>query len=118
MLLSVALNEGDAFEMQEDPSAPIVKLTARNERSMYQTISNRPTDEQCENWPPNKNNCFGTKKEDKHGTGTADSACRKNNVERLLVVSLAVTLEKISGRAGYAATDEVSTLLHKDKFNL
>lgn len=58
------------------------------------------------------------KKEDKEGEGAAKRSCCENNVESMLVVSLAVTMEKTMGRAGSAATDEVIHLLHQENFNL
>lgn len=47
-----------------------------------------------------------------------EATCRENSVERLLVVSLTVTLHKIRDRAGSAATDEFLSILHQENFNI
>lgn len=50
--------------------------------------------------------------------GADNETCvRENNVEHLLVVFLAVTLEKIFVTAGFAANDEVINLFQEEKFN-
>lgn len=67
--LLVALKTRDSIQMQEDPSAPIGKLTAKNQWIMCQALTHRPKDEESENWPPMNGTCTGRKKEDKEGAG-------------------------------------------------
>lgn len=116
--LLVVLKDWDVFQMQEDPGAPIGKLIERNQRRMSQTISHGQADDQFENSPPINDNCSWTKKEDKEGEGASRSAWSENSVERMLVVSLAVKLEKIRGWGKSADTDEFIKLLHQENFNL
>lgn len=61
---------------------------------MTQTIIHRPTDIQSGKCKPSYEYCSGTKKENKDGSITANTAFGENSFERLLVVSFAVMLEK------------------------
>lgn len=116
--LSMALRDGDVVQMQEDTGAPIGKLTERNQRRISQTIIHRPAEDKSENWPPINDNCSATKEVDKERVGAVKSAFGANSVENMLVVSLAVPLDKSRGRAGSAATDEAIELLHQGNFNV
>jgi len=58
-----------------------------------------------------------TKDGDASDTGTPSSAGRPF-MQRLVVVSMAVSLEKVRGLAGNNATNEIIELLHNDNFNL
>lgn len=51
------------------------------------------------------------------GTIGVETACRKNGIEIMLVVSLAVKLENVD-RAGSVSNNEFINLLHPENFNL
>lgn len=84
---------------------------------MSQNVTHRTTEEQSRNWLSGNHNFLTRKDCGKEVAILAETKLLEHSVERLLVVSLAVSLDKIRHRAGSAVTDEFINILHQENFN-
>lgn len=80
---------------------------------MSHTDSHTPANNKLEKWTPRIDLCSGTGQEHDDEVMSAGIAQNLHRVERLLVKSIVVTLDKIKHKDRFSATDELKSLLRK-----
>lgn len=118
----VTVKDGEVFQIQEDPAATFEQQTARKRLALSENhVSNhhKQTSKGSVPKPDTRKSqmLYEGRRLEGCSNGSGDSISG-NSVERLLVVSLALKLEKIRDRAGSVVIDEVINLLNHKNFNL
>ena len=100
-----------------------IQLQHSKQPTMSQTVQQEPMEENSDQCPASNQlgQLQGTRPEKREKTEGRRAGATETGtpmVQRLVVVSIAVSLEKMRGSGGTSATNELIDLLHNDNFNL